>query len=116
MSRSKMRSRSEWTRLANEMISCGMTQKAWCEAYGINVSSMRKSIKRIEKSKEQITSDTEMKTPENWIEAICADSKDMVSHAVPSIIEVMAGRYVIKVPSGFDRVTFIDICKALTSL
>ena len=111
-----MRTRSEWTKLENEMRSSGMTQKAWCEAYGINLSSMRNSIKRIKKTKEQITSLKETGIPVKWIEAIPAVSKDTDSNAVPTFIEVMTGRYVIKVSAGFDRVTFIDICKALTAL
>ena len=111
-----MRTRLEWTKLENEMHSSGMTQKALCEAYGINLSSMRNSIKRIKKSKEQITSLKETGIPVKWIEAIPTVSKATGSNAVPTVIEVMTGHYVIKVSAGFDRVTFIDICKALTAL
>jgi len=111
MGRVQMRTREEWARLAQEMRSSGMTQKAWSEAYGINLSSMRNSIKRRKKSEEQIASLNEAETPVKWIEAIGA-----ASNTDRAVIEVMTGGYVIKVSAGFDRVTFIDICKALTAL
>jgi hypothetical protein len=116
MRRAKMRTSSEWARLEEEMRSSGMTQKAWCEANGINLGSIRNSIKRRKTRKEQITSHNETGIPVKWIEAILAVSKDTASNTAPAVIEVMTGRYVIKVSAGFDRMTFIDICEALAAL
>ena len=116
MVRTKTRKRSEWERLEEEMRSSGMTQKAWSEAYGINLSSMRNSIKRRRNCIEQKISPKETDNRMKWIEAIPAVSKNNPSYTAPACIEVMTGRYVIKVCAGFDRMTFIDICKALTAL
>ena len=116
MSRTKMRTREEWTKLEKEMRSSGMTQKAWSEAYGINLSSMRNSIKRRKAIQQQPATDNETEIPLRWIEGILAVSKESPSNTTPAAIEVMTGRYVIKVSVGFDRVTFIAVCKALTAL
>ena len=113
MSRTKMRTREEWARLEKEMRSSGMTQKAWSEAYGINLSSMRNSVKRRKAVEGRLTSNNVTESSVKWIEAIPAVSN---TNNVSVAIEVMTGRYVIKVPAGFDRMTFIDVCKALTAL
>jgi transposase-like protein len=115
MPRAKMKTQEEWARLEMQMRSSGMTQKAWCEAYGINSATMRNSIKRRKKSAIETVSPKETGTTVNWIEAEAIVSKN-TSNVAFDDIRVMAGRYVINVPVGFDRVTFIDICRALSAL
>ena len=116
MLRTKTRTREEWARLEKEMRSSGMTQKAWSEAYGINLNSMRNSIKRRKAVQGQATPDNEAEISVKWLEAIPAVSKDIPTNTTQACIEVMTGPYVIKVSAGFDRVTFMDICKVLSAL
>jgi hypothetical protein len=113
-----MKTKEEWAKLAIQMNTSGMTQKAWCEAHGINISSMRNSIKRRKKSEIKTASSSSKKTgtTESWIEAVPIVSKNTSSNVVSDDIQVMTDRYVINVPVGFDRATFIDICKAISAL
>jgi hypothetical protein len=115
MQRAKTRKRSEWARLEKAMRSSGMTQTAWCIANEINLSSMRNSIKRRKGSKEETISAKEPAAPINWIEAVPV-SRNITPAITSAGIEVITGRYAIKVSVGFDRLTFIDICEALSAL
>jgi hypothetical protein len=115
MQRAKTRKRSEWVKLEKAMRSSGMTQKAWCSANGINLYSMRNSIKRRAISKEEIILAKKPAAPVNWIEAVPISKNN--SPAITSAgIEVVTGRYAIKVCVGFDRVTFVNVCEALSAL
>jgi hypothetical protein len=111
-----MKKRSEWARLEKQMLSSGMTQKAWCEANGINPASMWKSVNRRKKSDNNIAATEETETGIKWVEVSPAISKDNHTNTVPPGIEVTTGRYTIRVFAGFDRMIFIDICKALSAL
>jgi len=115
MQRAKTRKRKEWAKLEKTMRSSGMTQKAWCSANGINLSSMRNSIKRRKRSHEEIISAKEPPASVNWIEAVPV-SKKIIPAITSAGIEVITGRYAIRVSAGFDLMTFMDICKALAAL
>jgi hypothetical protein len=76
---------------------------------------MRNSIKRRKNSKDEIIPIKKPTAPVSWIEAV-AVSKNITPVIISAGIEVITGRYAIKVSVGFDRVTFINICEALSAL
>ena len=108
MGRAKNRSDEERVRLISEQRSSGKTQQEWCAEHGIKLRTFCDWVRWSNRGKFESTDRV------NWIEP----DAGRVSSETDSVsaIEVSAGLYTVSVKPGFDRVTFLDICRILAEL
>jgi hypothetical protein len=108
MCRAKRRTREEQARLVEESRLSGQKQKAWCEERGINFESFRNWVSRLNRRSGKSMA------PVQWIEtgisATFAETESVRE------LEVRIGKCAVFVPSGFDGITFAQVCRILAKL
>ena len=100
---------AEKDRLVEEMRGSGQVQKEWCAQHEIPLRTLRQWISGKNRREREIASQATA-----WIEATEQPTETAVTQA--ALVEVNIGSYVVRVSRGFDRTSFMEVCKALSEL
>lgn len=109
----KKRSEAEWRELACSYYASGIGQKAWCEANGINIYTLRDRLSKLRKTERDQGGNTKETAP-NSVWVTVKEAYEAPETHEPIIIGT--GSFEIRLMRNFDEVTLLQVCRVLAKL
>jgi hypothetical protein len=104
------RPKEERNRLVRAMRSSGQTQIAWCSEHGVNIHTFKHWVEEI--AREEGNKNDEPR----WVKVVREEPSSPEVCEAWSGVEVLVGRYAVKVSRGFDKKMFKLVCGLLSEI
>jgi hypothetical protein len=116
MKRAKRRTREEVARLVGEMRASGQTPEEFCESRGIKLRTFRDWMSLLKKLDTRTPGMKGSEQLMSWLELGKSETTLNDARILPPAIEIVIGRYIVRVSANFEQVLLADVCRVLAGL
>jgi hypothetical protein len=92
------------------MLASGKTQSAWCVEHGVNIRTFRYWAEKMKNG------DKNKGNEPCWLKVVEYNPSLSEIAEASSGVEVLVGKYAVRINTGFDGATFARVCGLLSGL